>query len=288
MKITIIGPGAIGLILASSLENKNEVSVLVKREKYDELNKKGLWIIQNGNKRSVNAKIVTKISDCDIAIIAVKAYDLDSTKELLSDFKGKIIICQNGLGMMNYNVSNNNEILAIVTSVGAVSLNEGVSEFKGTGTTVIGSLKNVTNKSDRLVSLFSSTYFKISYSKNVEQHIWLKAIINSAINPIASHYNIKNGELREDKYWKLVKELLDESILIAVANGIDFPIDPLEATEDIVNNTSENYCSMLQDLKKGKKTEINEINGILLQIGKKKKVNTLLNGRYLEKIKSIS
>ena len=86
----------------------------------------------------------------------------------------------------------------------------------------------------------------------------------------------------------MVKELLDESTLIAVANGIDFPIDPLGATEDIVNNTSENYCSMLQDLKKGKKTEINEINGILLQIGKKNKVNTLLNGRYLEKIKSIS
>ena len=288
MKITIIGPGAIGLILASSLENKNEVSVLVKREKYDELNKKGLWIIQNGNKKSVNAKIVTKISDCDIAIIAVKAYDLDSTKELLSDFKGKIIICQNGLGMMNYNVSNNNEILAIVTSVGAVSLNEGVSEFKGTGRTVIGSLKNVTNKSDHLVSLFSSTYFKISYNKNIEQHIWLKAIVNSAINPIASHYNVKNGKLREEKYWKLVKELLDESIQIAVANDIDLPMDPLEATENIVNSTSENYCSMLQDLKKGKKTEINEINGILFEIGKKKKVSTLLNGRYLEKIKAIS
>jgi len=288
MKITIIGPGAIGLILASSLEDKNEVSVLVKGERYNELSQKGLWIIQNDIKKNITAKVVTEISDCDIAIIAVKGYDLDSTKELLEDFKGKIIICQNGLGMIDFNASNNNEIFAIVTSVGAVSLNEGVSEFKGTGTTVIGSLKNVTKKSEHLVNLFSSNYFKISYSENIEEHIWLKAIVNSAINPIASHYNIKNGKLREEKYWRLVKGLLDESIQIAVANDIDLPMDPLEATENIVNSTSENYCSMLQDLKKGKKTEINEINGILFEIGKKKKVSTLLNGRYLEKIKAIS
>ena len=288
MKITIIGPGAIGLILASSLEDKNEVSLLVKRGNYDKLSDKGLWVIQNGSKKSVNARLTTEVSDCDVVIIAVKGYDLDGTKELLNDFKGKIIICQNGLGMMDFNLSNNNEIFAIVTSVGAVSLNEGVSEFKGTGTTVIGSLKNVTKKSEHLVNLFSSNYFKISYSENIEEHIWLKAIINSAINPIASHYNIKNGKLREEKYWRLVKELLDESIQIAVANNIDFPIDPLEATENIVKNTSENYCSMLQDLKKGKKTEINEINGILYQIGNKNNVSTLLNGKYLEKIKSIS
>ena len=91
MKITIIGPGAIGLVLASSLENKNEVSILVKRDRYDELNRKGLWIIKNDDKKEVRAKIVTEISDCDIVIIAVKGYDLDITNELLKDFNGKML-----------------------------------------------------------------------------------------------------------------------------------------------------------------------------------------------------
>ena len=36
MKITIIGPGAIGLMLASSLEELNDVSILVKKKHYDE------------------------------------------------------------------------------------------------------------------------------------------------------------------------------------------------------------------------------------------------------------
>ena len=81
MKITIIGPGAIGLILASSLEDKNEVSLLVRRENYDKLSHKGLWVIQNGSKKSVNARLTTEVSNCDVVIIAVKGYDLDGTKK---------------------------------------------------------------------------------------------------------------------------------------------------------------------------------------------------------------
>ena len=65
MKITIIGPGAIGLVLASSLENKNEVSILVKRNRYDELNRKGLWIIKNDDKKihkkSLSSKPLSQI-----------------------------------------------------------------------------------------------------------------------------------------------------------------------------------------------------------------------------------
>ena len=51
MKITIIGPGAIGLLLASSLEELNDVSILVKEKHYDTLNKKCLWIKKGKNKR---------------------------------------------------------------------------------------------------------------------------------------------------------------------------------------------------------------------------------------------
>ena len=51
MKITVIGAGAIGIVLAASLETKNEVSVLVKPENYNKLAKKGLWIIEGDQKR---------------------------------------------------------------------------------------------------------------------------------------------------------------------------------------------------------------------------------------------
>ena len=69
MKITVIGAGAIGIVLAASLDNKNEVSVLVKPENYKRLIKKGLWIIEGNKKRKIKAKIVTEVIDSEIVLI---------------------------------------------------------------------------------------------------------------------------------------------------------------------------------------------------------------------------
>ena len=288
MKITIIGPGAIGLLLASSLEELNDVSILVKKKHYDTLNKKGLWIKKGKNKRKIKANIITEMGDSEVVIIAVKSYDLQETTKILRTFEGKIIICQNGLEMLDYNPRNSNDILAIVTSVGAVSLELGITEFMGTGNTVIGNLNGTDNRTWNLENIFTEKYFRILPVKNIIKHIWLKATINSAINPIASFYSLRNGRLSEEKYWNLVEELLKESMKIAKANNIEFPESPLEAAKMIVDKTPNNLCSMLQDLKKGQRTEIEEINGIIIKIGKMNNLKTTVNSKYLNKIKSIS
>lgn len=287
MKITVIGAGAIGIVLAASLDNKNEVSVLVKPENYKRLIKKGLWIIEGNKKRKIKAKIVTEVIGSEIVLIAVKGYDLQNTKKLLDSFTGKVIICQNGLKMLDFRLSNDNEIYSIVTSIGATSSEIGVSEFKGTGKTVVGGLFNVKKDSKEILELFSSYFFDISQSKDIKKEIWLKAAINSAINPIASFHNLKNGELKKSEYWTQVKELLTESVSIAKSNGIKFRNDPIELTEEIIEKTADNLCSMLQDIKKGRKTEINEINGILCQMGKKQNIIPKLNLEYLKKIKTL-
>ena len=288
MNITVIGPGAIGLLLASSLEEYNDVSVLVKKKHYKKLNEKGLWIKKGEDKRKIRANIVTEIKDSEIVIIAVKSYDLESTRKVLKDFKGKIIICQNGLKMLEYKPPNYNDLFSIVTSVGAVSFDFGISEFMGTGTTVIGNLNRNDERTWDMEKLFSNEYFEIRHVRGIVNHIWLKATINSAINPIAAVHNLKNGKLSDNKYWNSVKELLIESMTIAKENNIQFPNNPLEAAEKIIDKTPDNLCSMLQDLKKGQRTEIDEINGIIIKIGRKNNLETTLNRKYLEKIKSIN
>ncbi len=288
MKVTIIGPGAIGLLLASSLEKYNDVSVLVKDKHYEILIQKGLWIKNGKKKKTIKANIVKDVKEADIVIIAVKSYDLESTKEVLKDFKGKIMVCQNGLKMLEYNPKNGNDLFSIVTSVGAVSLELGITEFKGTGTTVIGNLNGDEGEILDTETLFSDEYFEINAVTNIIEYIWLKAVINSAVNPIAALYNLKNGELRDSKYWTLVEELLNESMNIAKENNISFSYNPLEETKIIINKTPDNLCSMLQDLRKGQRTEIEEINGILVRFGRKNNLDTYFNQKYLDKIIAIS
>ena len=146
---------------------------------------------------------------------------------------------------------------------------------------------NVKKESEEISDIFSSHYFDIYYSNDIKKHIWLKAAINSAINPIASYHNLKNGELKREEFWSQVKKLLAESVSIANSNGINFNNNPLDLAEEIIKKTADNFCSMLQDIKKKKKTEINEINGILCQMGKKQNIDIKLNLEYFKKIKNL-
>jgi 2-dehydropantoate 2-reductase len=62
----------------------------------------------------------------------------------------------------------------------------------------------------------------------------------------------------------------------------------IQKTKDVIRDTSDNYSSMLQSIKKRKKTEIDSINGKLVDIGKKYGIDTKLNEILVYLISSIS
>jgi len=288
MKVTIVGAGAIGLVLAASLDQKNNLSILVKEERCSELKDKGLWIKNKNGKRKINAEIITELEEAELVVYAVKSYDMDEATNLIKDYNGKIIICQNGLRMLNYNFSNKNTVYAMVTSIGAERISPGISEFKGTGLTYLGNLNEKESLPNDIAKLFSYEFFKVSSVHNIKDYIWCKAVINSAINPIATFYNLKNGDLIQDEYWKQIKELLSESSKVAESEGIIFPNSPLKSARDIIEKTPRNMCSMLQDIKKERKTEIEEINGEICRIGRKNGIQITLNDLYLKKINALN
>ena len=80
--------------------------------------------------------------------------------------------------------------------------------------------------------------------------------------------------------------ICEESTGIANAEGVDLSYSEiLDKTKDVIKNTSDNYSSMLQSIIKRKKTEIESINGKLIEIGKKNNVKTLINQILLYSIK---
>jgi len=76
----------------------------------------------------------------------------------------------------------------------------------------------------------------------------------------------------------IVKEICNEATAVANTQGADLSGQKIfNKTVDVIKNTSENYSSMLQSLKRGKKTEIDSINGKIVDIGKMYDVDTLIN-----------
>jgi 2-dehydropantoate 2-reductase len=98
----------------------------------------------------------------------------------------------------------------------------------------------------------------------------MKAIVNSAVNPITALIRKENGAILGDhELMELCRSLCMEGAAASEANQVGLSGDPFERTVEVVRATSGNRSSMLQDVERGRRTEIDDINGALVKAGER-------------------
>ena len=109
--------------------------------------------------------------------------------------------------------------------------------------------------------------------------VWKKAIINAGINPLGALLEIPNGGIISNAYSKRIQEqIVREAVNVALSIGITFnPDEMVELTRGVCEKTSKNLCSMLQDRQANRRTEIDSINGIIIEHGKRASITTPYN-----------
>jgi 2-dehydropantoate 2-reductase len=296
MKIVIFGAGAIGSLFGALLSKNNDVILFGRKSHIDSIKKNGLTI---KGKTKLNVKIKAESSfkninfSPDLLILTVKSFDTKSAikqakKIIYNDTK--ILSLQNGLDnieKISTHIKSEN-IIAGITTHGTFFSKPGIIEHTGLGITILGDInKTKTDFLDTIIKIFNQAAIETRESKNISEDIWSKAIINSSINPLTSIFQCKNGYLLENPILEnLLENICKESTSIANVHGFDFSDDDMiKQTKDVIKNTGKNYSSMLQSLRKCKKTEIESINGILASIGRKYHVNTTLNDFLLRYIR---
>jgi len=293
MKITIIGPGAIGVSLAYALANiQNEITLLVKKE-HRNLVKQGVIRIRklSGEISNKRIKIITELGKTDLVILAVKSYSVETLVNQLIEIETPILCCQNGLQTLNKlkDRINPNLLSYLVTGAGSSKIEAGFSHHNGKGFTFIGQIEGrngilVQSVSDSL----SINGMECKLVENIQDYVWLKAIINSAINSIATINRVRNGELRNKELVKDVKNICNESTAIAQEIGIKLPLDPWKEIMTILDKTALNKCSMLQDIENNQHTEIDAINGEFVRIASANNLDSRYNTLAITKVKDIT
>ena len=292
MNINIIGAGALGNLLATKLSKQHKVKLVVKSSHNNLIkNQEILFRDIKGSITKTKIKITTSIEKCDLIILCVKSYDAQKVIEKMADLETPLLLCQNGLKTMNYSLNNidKKRLSYLVTGNGISKIKAGISEHKGLGFTYIGTLsKSKSLVLEHLSETLKQENMECSIVDNIEEYVWLKAVINSAINPIAALAEVKNGHLKNPELNEELRNLCNESSTIAKSNGIKLPLDPWEEINKIIDKTSDNKCSMLQDLENNQKTEINAINGELVRIARKLSVKCNYNKQVVSEISKIS
>lgn len=298
MKIAVIGCGSMGCYFGAKLSEKNEVVFIDTFQKtVDTLNEQGIIIKEDNRELRYNAPtfMTGKFNQpVDLVVLFVKSTQnmaaLAENRMLFSEHT-IVMSLQNGLG-------NEREISRFVdpqnivignTLINCVTESIGIVKRSGDGITEVGSL--VGNKKNALTCrlCLEQSGIKTDVAEDIKRSVWKKIFVNATLNPLTAIFNCKIRVVYENKnIWRLAEAIIAEAVAVAKADGCEFDynsvMDSLKAT---CVNIGKGYTSMYQDVKNKRITEIEKINGQILNLAYKYQVNAPYNDFALNAVQAI-
>jgi 2-dehydropantoate 2-reductase len=123
---------------------------------------------------------------------------------------------------------------------------------------------------------------------DIIERVWAKLFINVGINALTAIFNCQNGALLDLPPARAqLAEAVREAVAVAKAMGIPIREEPLGTTLEVCRATAENISSMLQDVRRQRPTEIDAINGAVVDLGKKLGISTRTNEQLVLKVKEM-
>lgn len=281
MNIAIIGPGAVGLLLAGYLQKTGERITLVDElpGRAELLNREGIrW---EGVEADFRFRVPVTVGlknpgDTDLVILCVKAYHTESAALGLSraGYRGPVMTLQNGVGNVELITSScpSSPVIAGITSEGANLAAENHVRHAGAGKTSFGPVEYGRPDDrflERLLSIMKKAGLDAELSGDPQSLIWGKVLVNAGINPLTAILSVRNGRLLEIGHARaLMAELVREGCEVVRRKGHRLMCeDPVSRVEEVCRLTAENYSSMYADIRNGRPTEIDFINGAIVREG---------------------
>lgn len=265
--IYILGCGAIGLPLAVFLVNagRNVIAVRTSRD----APKRTLTVsVRNGTDR-LNATLelipLSELNRLDgIIVIAAKSYANNEIAQQLKNrnVAGPIVILQNGLGVEKpFREAGFFPIYRCILYATSQPALENEFTFSLIAPCPIGVVSGDESNLGRCVEELTTDEFPFHSEANIQREIWKKAIINSVFNSICPLLEVDNGIFaRDEETANLAREIVRECVMLT--DRLNMGLSESELMEQImrISRGSSQLISTLQDIRKGRQTEIESLN----------------------------
>lgn len=285
-----MGAGAMGCLYGGLLAEAGvDVSLVdVLREHVDAINAKGLHITGVSGDRVVRVPATTNpetVGRVELVLLFVKSYDTakamrDSMPLIGGDTY--VLTLQNGLGNLKAIAESvgAGRVLGGTTSHGSTLVGPGEIRHAGVGPTVVGALdRGSRGMAEKVADTFNRAGLLTRVSDDVRGDVWGKVLINLGINALTALTGLRNGQLLEvPELRRLMRLAVEEGMRVADADGVDLaPIDHVAHVYEVAEATAANRSSMLQDVERGRRTEIDALNGAVVGLGERLGVETPVN-----------
>jgi 2-dehydropantoate 2-reductase len=276
----VLGAGAIGSYYGALLSRRIEVLLVGRKEHVKAINAKGLSVSGAFEEKygvRASMKLRDFISD-GLVLLTTKAHESETAIMEVADLLNPgtvVLVLQNGLGneaLVRALVDPRIEVVRGLTSAGIEFLAPGEITVKLVGETILPN----TETGERIRTLFESCGVKAILSDGIDVDIWRKLTMNCVINPLTTLFRVPNREIAADSLKDVRSRIVGECVEVARREGVR--LNP-HISEDITKSVASysNLSSMCQDIIKGKRTEIDFINGKVAELGRKHGVETPMN-----------
>ena len=269
MEMVVFGAGSLGSLVGGLLAREHDVTLVARADHADSVDRGGLTVTGE-HEFAVSPSATTDGTEltAELAIVTVKSFDTAGAARTLST--GSVdaaLSLQNGMG--------NEEQLADVLSCpvlagtatyGAVLDRPGRVRCTGIGQVVLGSPTGGHSAvADRIGEAFVAAGVETQVVDDMPLRLWEKLAVNAGINPVTALARVENGAVLETPATELATEAARETARVARADGVDLEDEAAVASlERVADATADNESSMLQDVRAGRRTEVDAISGYVV------------------------
>lgn len=290
-KIYVLGAGAVGCFFGGILARAGlDVTLIARPDRAQAINEFGLELDCKTFYDVVHLKASSDISllaDADLVLLSVKSPDTEPVVRSIDSIlpsHSVILSLQNGVA--NVPIAKTlitNSVYPAVVYVAAGMNGHRTVKHHGRGELVIGSIDAMTDQDSKILvaisQLFTEARIPCSIAQDIKKQMWLKFLVNCAYNGISAIGHVSYGDMVSvQEVEALIDKITKEFLLIASMEGMDISgLEAKEANELIAKAMTTQISSTAQDLARGKKTEIEFLNGYIVELGKRYGIDTPCN-----------
>lgn len=286
MKIAVMGAGAVGCYYGAMLARAGHDVVLIGRPALAEaVRQSGLLLESRHFTGPVSIRVETSaeaVHGAELVLFCVKSGDTESAGAAIAPHLSAhvpVLSMQNGVdNASRLSATLGRPAIPVVVYVATEMAGPGHVRHHGRGDLVIGPSAS----SDAVAAVMSAAGLPTTVSDRVLDELWAKLVINCAYNALSAITQLQYGDLVQVPHvLETMRNTFDECTAVARADNITLPANLWENLLAISRNMAGQRSSTAQDLARGKRSEIDHLNGYIVRRGKALGIPTPVNQTLL-------
>ena len=275
MKIAVMGAGAVGCYYGALLARAGHDVTLIARPAHVQAIAQagGLWLHTDAGAECIALRASSQASavrGAQWVLFCVKSTDTDSAGHAMAahlDANAVVLSLQNGVdNAERLQAILGQAVLPSVVYVASTMAAPGQVRHLGRGELVLGAGP----ASAAIASVLRSAAIPTEISDNVTGALWAKLVLNCVYNPLSAITRLPYGAIASCPgldVAQVMADVVQECQAVAQARGVALPADILASTLALAQAMPQQFSSTAQDLARGKRSEIDHLNGFIVRQG---------------------